>query len=228
MEPRYDLPCRPRVALVQPNFTKTEFGGHATAVAGAFDAYGAMKAKVFAAVGKNIQAGATPDASARRPGRQQLAQDLRTDLRAPAMKFEDVPMVADACLCTNVQRAARAISRRYDEAFRPLGLTNWQFTLMVATFRPEPPTINALAEALGTDRTTITANLKQLEARGLVKVEPDARDKRVRRVSLTQAGNKLLQQAYPVWRGLQVGVEKDLAFEDLEGFRDNLRAVAGV
>jgi hypothetical protein len=60
-------------------------------------------------------------------------------------------------LCSNVQRAARSIGRRYDEAFRPLGLTNWQFAFMVATFRPEPPIINALADALATDRATITA-----------------------------------------------------------------------
>jgi len=144
------------------------------------------------------------------------------------MKFEDVRLVSDTCLCSNVQRAARSIGRRYDEAFRPLGLTNWQFTLMVATFRPEPPTINALAGALATDRTTITANLKPLEGRGLLEVEPDEQDKRFRRVTLTKAGNRLLQEAYRVWQGLQADVEKDLAFEDLDGFRDNLRAVAGI
>jgi NAD(P)-dependent dehydrogenase (short-subunit alcohol dehydrogenase family) len=53
-----------RVALVQPNFTRTEFGGHATTVAGAIDAYAAMKASVFAAVGKNIQTGEKPNAVA--------------------------------------------------------------------------------------------------------------------------------------------------------------------
>lgn len=144
------------------------------------------------------------------------------------MKFEDVRMISDTCLCANVQKAARSIGRRYDTAFRPLGLTNWQFTLMVATFRPEPPTIKALAESLATDRTTITANLKPLEGRGLVKVEFDERDKRVRRVSLTKTGRKLLQEAYAVWRGIQADVEQTLAFEDIDGFRDNLRAFAKV
>ena len=144
------------------------------------------------------------------------------------MKFEDVKMISDTCLCTNVQRAARSIGRRYDEAFRPLGLTNWQFTLMVATFRPEPPTINALADSLATDRTTITANLKPLEGRGLVSVEPDERDKRVRRVSLTKAGGKLLREAYAVWKGVQADVELGLALQDFDVFRGNLRAVAKV
>ncbi len=53
-----------RVVLVQPNFTKTEFGGHATSVSGVIDAYDGMKAKVFAAVGKNIQSGAPAGAVA--------------------------------------------------------------------------------------------------------------------------------------------------------------------
>jgi DNA-binding MarR family transcriptional regulator len=144
------------------------------------------------------------------------------------MKFEDVKTVSDTCLCTNVQRAARALSRRYDEAFRPLGLTNWQFTLLVAAYRPEPPTMNALADALGADRTTVTANLKPLESRGLVKVEPDKHDKRARRISLTKPGARLLQEAYEVWRGVQADVENALAFADLDGFRDSLRAAAAV
>lgn len=142
------------------------------------------------------------------------------------MKFEDVKTVSETCMCTNVQRAARSLSRLYDEAFRPLGLTNWQFTLLVATYRPEPPTMNALAGALNADRTTITANLKPLETRGLVKVEPDKHDKRAphqpdpsRRPAAARSLRNLPRQ---------VGLEKELAFADLDGFRDNLRAVAAV
>ncbi len=144
------------------------------------------------------------------------------------MKFEDVKTVSDNCLCTNVQRAARVIGRRYDRAFRPLALTNWQFTLMVATHLPEPPTINALAASLATDRTTVTANLKPLKARGLLMEEPDERDKRIHRIALTDAGHKLLKQAFIVWRGLQTEVERDLAIEGLDRFRDDLREVTGL
>jgi len=99
---------------------------------------------------------------------------------------------------------------------------------MAASFRPEPPTINGVAEALATDRTTITANLKPLEGRGLVSVEPDERDKRIRRVSLTEAGRELLRKAYAVWKDVQADVELSLSLQDIGGFRDNLRAVAKV
>ena len=57
--------------------------------------------------------------------------------------------VKDACLCFAAQRAARALARRFDAAFRPLGLTNGQFSLLMALNRPSPPTLSSLAELLG-------------------------------------------------------------------------------
>ena len=144
------------------------------------------------------------------------------------LTYETTWMLAETCLCTNAQRAARAIARRFDEAFRPLDLTNWQFTLMVALNRPEPPTINVVAQELAIDRTTVTANLKPLERRGIVSVKPDVADRRVRRIALTGDGRKLLQHAFATWRRVQGSVERDLAVADLETFRAGLRAAAAV
>jgi DNA-binding MarR family transcriptional regulator len=144
------------------------------------------------------------------------------------LTFEGTWMVAERCLCTNVQRAARSIGRRFDEAFRPLDLTNWQFTLLVALNRPEPPTINAVARDLAIDRTTITGSLKPLERRGLVSVRQDAVDRRARRVALTEAGHALLQDAYVIWKKVERSVERDLAIDDIDRFRANLRASAAV
>src|SRR5579871_6569592 len=87
-------------------------------------------------------------------------------------------MVRDCCLCLHVQRAARALARRFDEVFRPLDLTNQQFSLLMSLNRPEPPGMAAVAAVLAMDRTTLTAALKPLERRGLVKVTVDPDDKR--------------------------------------------------
>ena len=139
------------------------------------------------------------------------------------LRFEDVGTISQTCLCANVQRAARAIGRRFDDAFRPLDLTNWQFTLMVALHRPQAPTIS-----LATDRTTITANLKPLERRGLVTVRPDGEDRRARRVALTASGLALLQEAYVVWLRAQRTTVADLALKDMDGILASLRAIAAV
>src|SRR3954469_17967733 len=96
--------------------------------------------------------------------------------------YETTLLVRDTCLCLHVQRAARALARRFDEALRPLGLTQGQFSLLISLNRPEPPTIGSVSNLLAMDRTTLTANLKPLERRGLIKVAVDKEDGRGRRL----------------------------------------------
>src|ERR1700720_3325336 len=91
--------------------------------------------------------------------------------------FETTLEVRDSCLCLHVQRAARALARRFDDALRPLGLTNGQFSLLMSLNRPKPPGMAAVASLLAMDRTTLTAALKPLERRGLVKVMADRLDR---------------------------------------------------
>jgi DNA-binding MarR family transcriptional regulator len=107
--------------------------------------------------------------------------------------------VRDSCLCLHVQRAARALARRFDDALRPLEVTQGQFSLLMSLNRPEPPRVGDVASLLAMDRTTLTANLKPLERRGLVKVRPDKADRRSRRLTLTADGLALLAAAVPVW-----------------------------
>ncbi|HWW12293.1 MAG TPA: MarR family transcriptional regulator, partial [Brevundimonas sp.] len=88
--------------------------------------------------------------------------------------------IRDHCLCLHAQRAARALSRRFDEAFRPYGITSGQFSLLNSLNRPSPPTIGQVAETLAMDRSTVTANLKPLERTGLVTATVDPEDRRGR------------------------------------------------
>src|ERR1700760_2128284 len=104
--------------------------------------------------------------------------------------YETTIRVRDCCLCLHVQRAARALARRFDEALRPVGLTNGQFSLLTALNRPVPPPMGPVAELLAMDRTTLTAALKPLERQGFLRVEIDARDRRGRRLVLTDAGRE--------------------------------------
>lgn len=128
--------------------------------------------------------------------------------------------VRDHCLCLHVQRAARALARRFDEAFRPLGLTNGQFSLMMALSGPEPLPMGRVAALLAMDRTTLTAALRPLERRGLVEVRPHPTDRRSRVLTLTRAGHALLARAVPIWRDTHREVESVLA----QGEADRVRA----
>jgi len=119
--------------------------------------------------------------------------------------------VHDNCLCFHLQRAARVVARRFDEAFRPLGLTNGQYTLLMSLNREQPPTIGQVSSGLAMDRTTLTANLKPLQRRGLVQVTVDPDDRRSRRLVLTPAGRQLLVNAIPLWEQTLAEVPRLLA-----------------
>lgn len=117
-----------------------------------------------------------------------------------APSYEATLHIRDHCLCLHTQRAARTLARRFDRAFRPFGLTNGQFSLLMALNRPEPPTMGAVASLLAMDRTTLTAALKPLERRGLLTLTSDAADRRSRRPALSDSGRALLVAAVAVWR----------------------------
>ena len=143
-----------------------------------------------------------------------------------ALPYSTTPLVRDHCLCLHVQRAARALARRFDEAFRPLGLTNRQFSLLMSLNRPEPPPMGAVANLLGMDRTTLTAALKPLERRGLVCVRRDRNDRRTRILILTAQGRDLLAHAAPIWQHTHAEIERHHSRAELAELRSGLMALS--
>lgn len=146
--------------------------------------------------------------------------------RTEIVPFATTLLVRDCCLCLHAQRAARSLARRFDEAFRPLGLTNGQFSLLMSLNRPEPPPMGPVASLLAMDRTTLTAALKPLQRRGLVEIIPDPNDRRGKRIGLTPAGMALLVQATPIWESTSKEVEALLPEGDAERLRKNLLAIS--
>ena len=133
--------------------------------------------------------------------------------------------VRDSCLCLATQRAARRLARRFDRAFQPVGLTNQQFSMMMALNAPERPTIGGLADFLAMDRTTLTAALKGLERRGLVESGRDPDDRRIRRLNLTDVGRATLAAALPIWRAEHARIEQEITPANAGALRAALRPI---
>jgi DNA-binding MarR family transcriptional regulator len=146
--------------------------------------------------------------------------------KATEVPFATTLFVRDTCLCLHLQRAARALARRFDDALRPLGLTSGQYSMMMALNQPAPPTIGVVASILCVDRTTLTAALKPLKRRGLVTVTVDNSDRRSRRLKLTAAGRGLLARAVPVWRRTHAEIDRLVPDDGAERLRCDLRALA--
>lgn len=145
---------------------------------------------------------------------------------ANPLPYETTIMVRDTCLCLHVQRAARALARRFDEALRPLDLTNGQFSLLMSLNRPQPAPMRQVADLLAMDRTTLTANLKPLERRGLLQIQVDPEDRRSKRLILTRAGRDLLVKAMPIWTETHAALDRMVAATGIDGLRAALRSLS--
>ena len=140
--------------------------------------------------------------------------------------FETTLHVRDHCLCLAAQRAARRLARRFDEVLKPIGITSGQFSLLMSLNRPEPPTIGAVASLLAMDRTTLTANLKPLQRRGMIALVADEKDRRSRRIKLQDAGMAVLSAAMPIWIGTHAEIDAEVGADRVTELRGGLRAVA--
>jgi DNA-binding MarR family transcriptional regulator len=122
------------------------------------------------------------------------------------------------CTCFKLRKLTRAMSRLYDQHMAEVGLKTTQYSVLASAAREALP-VAVLAERLGTERTTLTRNLKLLVDAGWLVLAPGA-DSRQRIVTITTAGHAKVREAYPHWCSAQT------AFENLVG-ADQVRVLHG-
>lgn len=115
------------------------------------------------------------------------------------------------CYCLAARRAARAITRLYDEKLRPHGLRPTQFSILAALALRGPTPVRELADFLGLERTTLTRSAALLERNGWVSAG-QSEDAREHPLQLTPDGHRKVETAFPAWREAQ-----DLAGQKLKG-----------
>jgi len=117
--------------------------------------------------------------------------------------------VVDSCMCHKIRMAARAVTRAYDNALRPVGLRATQYALLVAVATEGAMSITALAQGMGMDRSTLTRNLGPLEKDGLIAVGLEGW-RRSRTVEITQKGRARVREALPLWKRAQETLKRQL------------------
>ena len=122
--------------------------------------------------------------------------------------------VARSCAHYNLKRTERTLTAIYDKALSPLGLHITQFTLLVTSSGAGSQSIRELADLLAMDQSTLSRNLRPLVTRGLLDVKADKEDARAKRVSITDAGERLIDEVYPLW--VQAQEEVKTLFEEEE------------
>lgn len=134
--------------------------------------------------------------------------------------------INEGCAAFNLRRASRIVTRRYEDALKPLGLTSFQFTALTALSNHPAIPHSAMAEAFGMSNSTITRNLKPMEAKGLVTVTSSTKDARVKLASITPDGRGLLRKALPLWQKAQDETLKDLSAPEWAKLKQAIRNLA--
>lgn len=125
------------------------------------------------------------------------------------------------CVCATIRRADRTITQIYDAILAPSGLRVTQFTLLATLAKAAPISINRLADLMVMDRTTLTRNLRLLIKQGWVQVE-EGEDHRMRVVTLTEVGERVLAQALPLWQQAQRQMLQELGPQHVEALLTEL------
>jgi DNA-binding MarR family transcriptional regulator len=153
-----------------------------------------------------------------------LDEKFRNKIGTAEMSADNLPKAED-CNCFAVRSAARHVSQFYDQFLTPIGLRTTQFSILAKLKRLGPLTINALAEEMVMDRTTLGRNILPLERDGLIQVEPLASDRRAKQLRLTNAGDKRLQAGVKAWTNAQSQFETTFGAKRAGELRAMLRAV---
>ncbi len=137
------------------------------------------------------------------------------------------PTPSSPCVCATLRKATRAVTLLYDEYLRPAGLRVTQYSLLKHVLAREPVTVNQLAEATVTDRTTLSRNLRILQQGGFIGIR-EGQDRRQREVRLTPHGRRALANADRRWEDAQGYVLDRLGEERWRVLREELRAMTAL
>jgi DNA-binding MarR family transcriptional regulator len=117
-------------------------------------------------------------------------------------KDPDDDLLKLPCACATLRRATRAVTQVYEQAFREVGLTAPQFTVLAVLHAFGELNQGKLSEVLAVDATTLTRILKIMLHRGWIHSKPGT-DRREKYLRLTPAGTALFEEAKPLWQGVQ-------------------------
>ncbi|RKH70439.1 MarR family winged helix-turn-helix transcriptional regulator [Corallococcus aberystwythensis] len=130
------------------------------------------------------------------------------------------------CNCLALRQASRHVTQFYDQVLAPSGIRTTQYSILQRVQAQGPLTVNALAEQLVMDPSTLTHNLRPLLKDGFVVLEVGRTDRRQRAVAITPEGQGVYRKARPLWLRAQADFERAVGDTQASALRDLLAAVA--
>lgn len=132
----------------------------------------------------------------------------------------------DVCVTQTLRSAARLLTRRYEEALRPTGLTASQYTILHALKKAGPLGPSDLGQALAFEQTTATRLLAKMDSQGLIEFIAHKDDARRRLARLTDLGEQTYSKAYPLWKHAQKETLERISGDAWHVTRDALKKIS--
>ena len=113
-----------------------------------------------------------------------------------------IDAISGTCIAARLRLLNRVVTSFYDDALRPLGLKVSQLNILIVTARIGMARPAQVCEILQLDTSTLSRNVKPLQAHGWLEVVPDE-DARAQPFRLTPHGERLIEKAVPAWEEAQ-------------------------
>ncbi|MFI9340872.1 MarR family winged helix-turn-helix transcriptional regulator [Streptomyces sp. NPDC052773] len=123
-----------------------------------------------------------------------------------------------------LKRAELVVRARLEELVRPAGITALQYTALTVLERHDGVSAAQLARDSFVTAQTMADMVRALEGRGLIRREPNPRNRREKVILLADAGRRLLAEYAEPVRALEERMVEELRPEEVAGFREALKS----
>ena len=113
--------------------------------------------------------------------------------------------MSNECVARRLRQVNRTVTRLYDEALRPHGLTVNQLNILAVVISERQIRPGQLGQSLGMEKSTVSRTVDRMVGKGWLKVLP-GEDSRTQLIKVTPKGNKLLLTVTPIWDKLQANL----------------------
>ena len=152
---------------------------------------------------------------------------MKRPTQAPKTLRSDARALVETCPGALSRLAARRITQFLDRELAVLGISSTQLALMAQIAAAEDDTLGALARRTGLEQSTLSRNLRTLEAEGLIEIVTVESDLRRRAVWLTETGARRLEAAIPIWRKARAKLAREIEPDRLRGLAEQALALDG-
>ena len=147
--------------------------------------------------------------------------------KKPRPTIREAEYYRSNCVAFNLRRATRIITRRYEDALRPIGMKAFQFTALAALSQHHTMPQLVLADFFGMDVSTLNRNIRAMERKGWITYTDDPADGRKKHVKITRSGRNAFASAAPLWEQAQADTKAMMSDFEWNHERAWLDAVSG-